>query len=409
MVLPPFAPASLSNAQVQVAVCASNGWLRAGDQAVLEDARAAVPLTWSAADGLAFQPGQTLTWRRLDVLGVQGVPDGIGWTADGKTIAVSGGVRVAQSRFAAAVSARIPLDAPQRTTVAVALPETELTPEDSVAALVRRFDKEAEVTGRVAAEAKVRFLGTQPVAEGCARVTDVRVSRGAAEVSGLALEVPFECGASFRTVRRPYVAFARAKVGNVRLDQGRIEFQMTPQEVLVDRAEVGWCKGSLNVYSVRVDPKHPKADVVVYADRIDLGEALMMVMPFKGVMEGVLYGRFPVGFDGRHVKLSKGFLYSLPGQGGKLRLEDAAPVVSLLEQAGIKGDVQQPLSKALSDMDFSAIRMELEPQESGEAVLRMKLDGKSNFAEWPAPVDLNLNLHGPLERLMNLGLDMSRK
>jgi len=377
--VPLFARGNLSNALAQVTLSASNGWMRAGDRAVLEDAQAAVPFAWSLASGIVFQPGQALSWKRLEVMGVRAAPSGFAWAADGKTVCVSGGVRVAESRCAVAAQARIPLDNPQQTEVAVALPETELTADDGLAALVRKMDPQAEVTGRVAAEAGVRFLGKQPQVEGRVRVSDVSVRRGNAEIRGLAADVPFEAGLDYRTIRRPVITFAGAKVGNVRLDQGRIEFQVTPQEVFIDRAEVGWCKGSLNAYSIHLDPKHPKADIVVYADRIDLGEALMMVMPFKGVMEGVLYGRFPVGIDNRHVKLSKGFLYSLPGQGGKLRLEDTAPVVSLLDQAGIKGDVQQPLSKALSDMDFSAIRMELEPKDDGEAVLRMKLDGKSNL------------------------------
>jgi len=173
--------------------------------------------------------------------------------------------------------------------------------------------------------------------------------------------------------------------------------------------EVGWCKGSLNAYSVHLVLKNPKDDFVVYADRIDLGEALMMVLPFKGAMQGVLYGRFPVGFDNGHVKLSKGFLYSLPGQGGMLKLDDNTQMASLLEKAGIKGEVQLPLAKALSDMDFSTFKMDLEPGQGDEGTLRIKLGGKSNDKEWPAPVDVNLNLHGPLEELLNMGLNVSRK
>ncbi|MDD2456603.1 MAG: YdbH domain-containing protein, partial [Kiritimatiellae bacterium] len=81
----------------------------------------------------------------------------------------------------------------------------------------------------------------------------------------------------------------------------------------------------------------------------------------------------------------------------------------LLEKAGVRGDVQGPLAKALSDMDFSSARLDLETLEGGQGVLKIKLDGKSNYKEWPAPVDLNLNLRGPMEDLLNMGLDISRK
>ena len=407
--LPACAPAAFSNMAAQVTLGASNGWARAGGLVALEDARMAVPFTWSPNGGLNFLPGQVLAWRRLDVQGVQVESGGLELTTDGKSVLAGVGVRVAGSRFGISARARVPLADPQQAEVTVTLPETELTSDDTFSALVKKADADAVVTGRVAADAQVTFLGTHPHTTGRIRLMDGRVVRGGIEVSGLGAEVPFEIGLSFRTIDRPVITFNSAKVGNVVLNKGRVEFQVTKREFFIDRAEVGWCKGSLNAYSVHLNPKNPKADVIVYADRIDLGEALMMVMPFKGSMEGVLYGRFPVGIDKGHIKLSTGFLYSLPGQGGKLRLDDSAPMLTLLEQAGIEGDVKQPLSKALSDMDFSAMRMELEPHMDGEAVLRMKVDGKSNFAEWPAPVDLSLNLHGPLEKLLNVGLDLSRK
>ena len=407
--LPAFAPAAFSNATAQVTLGASNGWARAGGLVALENARMEVPFTWSPVGGLSFLPGQVLSWRRLDAQGVQVEPGGLELETDGKTIRAGVGVRVAGSRFGISARARVPLADPQQAEVTVTLPETELTSEDTLAALVKKADADAVVTGRVSADAQVTFLGTHPHTAGRIRLMDGRVVRGGIAVDGLGADVPFEIGLSFRTIDRPVVTFNAAKVGNVVLSKGRVEFQVTKRELFIDRAEVGWCKGSLNAYSVHLDPKHPKADVIVYADRIDLGEALMMVMPFKGAMEGVLYGRFPVGIDNGHVKLSAGFLYSLPGQGGKLRLEDNVSMLTLLEQAGITGDIQQPLSKALSDMDFSTLKMDLEPHADGEAVLRMKVDGKSNFKDWPAPVDLSLNLHGPLERLLNMGLDMSRK
>jgi hypothetical protein len=291
----------------------------------------------------------------------------------------------------------------------VSLPETVLAPDDAVVSVLRARAQGATFTGRVSADAKVRLLGTQPHALGRVRLADGCVRSGKMSVDGLAADIPFESSVFFRTIEKPWITFMSAKAGNVRLDEGRVTFQLTPQELFLDRMEVRWCKGSLNAYSVNVAFANPKDEFIVYADRVDLGEALMMVVPFKGKMEGVLYGRFPVGIDNGRVKLSTGFLYSLPGQGGKIRLDDSGQMRALLDRAGIKGEIQEPLSRALSDVDFSTFRLELEPQAGEAGMLRMKLLGKSNDKAWPAPVDLNLNLHAPLEELLNMGLDMSRK
>ncbi len=399
----------LASAPVKIAAAVSNLWAKAGEGFALSGGVARAAVAWSSGDGLAIEGAPELGWELLQAAGVRLVSEGLTLeTADG-IVRARAGVRVAGSRFGVEARARVPLDRAGRAELDLSLPETELTAEDALAALLRQTMPGVEVAGRLAAEARLRFQGSRPQVEGQVRVVEGRVRQGAVEVRGVRAVVPFEAGAAVRTSGRPYVAFAAAQAGNLRFDDGRVEFQVTPQELFVDRAEVGWCRGRLNAYSIHLDKRAPRADVVVYADRIDLGEALMMVMPFKGKVEGVLVGRFPLGIEGRQVRLSNGFLYSLPGQGGRLRLDDSEAMRALLERSGVKGDVQRPLSNALSDLDFSTIRMELEPDTDGDAVFRIKLAGKSNDRAWPAPVDLNLNVRGPLERLLNLGLDVSRK
>ncbi len=407
--VPAFNPALVSNALVAVTLNMSNGWAVAGSLAALEDVRGTVPLTWSIAKGLSFLPEPSLTWQRLEAQGLKAEPDAFALSASGRTVNVLFGARVAGSNVGVALKASVPLDDPRQMAIDVTVAEAEISAGDALAGLVRDKTKGAEFSGRVAAEAQVLFWGTHPRIAGRVRLLDGQVRKDKLAVEGLSVDMPFQKGISFRTIDRPVVSFMRAQAGNVRLDQGSLTFQLTEKEFFVDRMEVGCCKGSLNAYSVHLNLKNPKDDFVVYADRIDLGEALMMVFPFKGMMQGVLYGRFPVGFDKGHVKLSNGFLYSLPGQRGKLKLEDSTQMGSLLDKAGIKGEVQVPLAKALSDMDFSTFKMDLEPGQGEEGTLRIKLGGQSNDKEWPAPVDLNLNLHGPLEELLNMGLNVSRK
>ncbi|HRR32541.1 MAG TPA: YdbH domain-containing protein [Kiritimatiellia bacterium] len=407
--IPLFARTERPQWMADVTLAVSNAWATGAGDARLEQAAAELPFTWSAAEGLAFRSGQRLSWQRLAAQGVDVETDGMAWATDGDAVTVQAALRLAESALRVQMAARVPLKEPRATVLTVTLPEMALEPEGTLAALIRDKTAGAEVGGRVAAEANVRFLGTRPYVTGRVRVNEGWLRNSKAEVRGVTADVPFLAGVIFRTIESPFVSFTEAKAGNVRFGRGRVDFQVTNRGIFVDRAEVGWCRGSLNAYSVNWEFANPSDDFVVYADRIDLGEALMMVMPFKGRMEGVLYGRFPVGIDKGHVRLAPGFLYSLPGQGGVLRLEDSEQMRSLLDRSGIKGDVQGPLAKALSDLDFNTLKLDLEPREDGEGTLRIKLVGKSNDRAWPAPVDLNLNLHGPLEKLVNMRLDMSRQ
>lgn len=408
--LPECDSASISNAVVTAWVGISNGWIQARSGSMtgtLEGLQGEAPVTWSVRDGLVFQPGQRLAWQRLEANGVSVTNEGFALESVDQARVVRLRAGITGSRITGEVTARFPNADPRQVVVGVSIPETDLASDDGVAALLRKKMPDVDITGRISADASLRLSGGRSLVTGRLRMADGNLRGKSFEVRGMVVDVPLEYDGVPRTTGRPLVSFASAQAGNIRLDQGMVRFQLLPDEIFIDRVEVAWCAGSLNAYSVHLNLKNPRDDFVVYADRIDMGEALMMAFPFKGKVDGVLYGRLPIGIDRGRVILYPGFLYSLPGQGGKIVLDDSRQMLALLERAGIRGDVQVPLSKALSDMDLSAIKMDLAPREAGDETLSIRLTGKSNFKEWPAPVDLRLNLNGPIEQLLNIGLDMS--
>lgn len=408
--VPRFELASVSNMLFKSEVSWRGGRFEvSGADMALEGLEGEINAEWSQAAGITFCGGERLVWRRLEAQGLCALPGAFSIERCGDEVAARLAVGVEGCAGGFELEALLPVADVRQGVLNVALPEMELGSEGVIADAIKARVPDLAVTGKVSAEAALRFLGTQPHVLGRVKVRDGHLVRGNMDVAGVAADVAFESGVFFRTIERPVVTFKQVRAGKLKLDAGRFEFQLTPQELFVDRFEAGWCKGSLNAYSVHLDFKNPKDNFIVYVDRVDLGEAMMLALSFSGQIEGYLYGRFPVGFDRGRIKLYDGFLYSLPGQSGMLRLADSSQMVELLEKAGIRGEVQEPLAKALSDMEFSLARIDLETLEEGQGVLRIKLGGKSNYKEWPAPVDLNLNLHGPMEDLLNLGLDISRK
>ncbi len=406
----PFEVAAVSNMLVEAGVSCKGGHCSSdGARLALEDLCGDVNLEWSPSGGLDFGGGERLTWRRLEAQGLRAEPGEFRLERRDGAVEARLAVRVEGCAGGVDVRAVLPLADVRQSGLHVVLPEATLEKDGVVAEAIRARVPGVAVSGSVSAAAEMRLMGSRPYVTGRVKLREGHFASGDMAAEGVAAEVAFEKGVFFRTIERPFMTFERAKVGKLLLDAGRLDFHLTPQELFVDRLEIGWCKGRLNAYSVHLDFKNPKDDFIVYADRIDLGEALMMALSFRGQIEGYLYGRFPVGIDRGRVKLSSGFLYSLPGQSGRLKLDDSGQMLALLEKAGIKGEVQVPLSKALSDMDFSSARLDLETLAQDQGVLKIKLGGKSNYKEWPAPVDLNLNLHGPMEELLNMGLDMSRK
>ncbi|MEI6646830.1 MAG: YdbH domain-containing protein [bacterium] len=407
----PECPASdRSNRVVHIRAGIRDAFCGQGKMAEVQALQMTLPMTWSQRQGLQFPDPPELGWKDVKVGGLAFEATGFTITNNLETVEIRNRIQCKGSQLELRSTVRIPLADPGQATLQAQIPDVRLTGQDAMAAWIRTFDDTLTAEGRCSAEMELRRMDSGLYLHGKIAVAEGRLARQGVKVSGLRAEVPFEFRNGLRTCQTPVVAFERMEAGRFVVNQGEMLFQLTPEEFFIERARVDFCKGQLNTYSIHLNLKQPNADLIVYADRVDLGETLIMVTPLTGKIEGVLYGRFPIKIADKKIHLYPGFLYSLPGQGGTFRLDDVRQIEPWLAQAGIQSDVKGPLAKALGNMDFSTLRMELEtPADKGEAVLRLKIAGKSNDKEWPAPVDLNLNLHGPLEKVLNMGINFSQK
>ncbi|MEI7947446.1 MAG: YdbH domain-containing protein [bacterium] len=401
---------NLSNRVVQVRAGIRDAFCTQGKIFDVQALQMTLPMTWSQRQGLQFPDPPELRWKDVKVAGLAFESAGFTITNHLETVEIRNRIQCKGSLLDLRSTVLMPLADPGRVTLHAQIPDVRLTGQDAIVTWIRTFDDTLTAEGRCSAEMELRRMDSGLYLHGKVATAEGSLTRLGVKVSGLRAEVPFEFRNGFRTCQAPVVAFERMETGRFVVNKGEVLFQLTPEEFFIEQARVDFCKGQLNTYSIHLNLKQPNTDLIVYADRVDLGETLMMVTPLTGKIEGVLYGRFPVKIADKKIHLSPGFLYSLPGQGGMFRLDDVRQIEPWLAQAGIQSEVQGPLAKALGNMDFSTLRMELEtPPDKGEAVLRLKIAGKSNDKEWPAPVDLNLNLHGPLEKVLNMGINFSQK
>ncbi|MBR4170304.1 MAG: YdbH domain-containing protein [Kiritimatiellae bacterium] len=379
--------------------------------AKLQNLRFLFPIEWSPAAGLSLPQPPTLDWDECSAQGLKILPDPVRVETSATNLNLCTGVRLAHSALSLQFQANVPFSNPQATELQIDLPETTITNGDAALKMALAKLPELELKMQTALHASLRMYGTRPYLTGNLRLQNGDVKQGSMTVNGISAEIPFGYGVLFRTQGRPYLAFTNAVAGNLQFDDGRIEFQVTPQELFIDRALVAWCNGSLNFYSAHIDWKKPQEVFDFYADRIDMGKALTPFIPFPAQMNGILYGRIPIGYENGKIHLNKGFLYSMPKQGGELRINNPDDLAEYLESAGITGDVQSPLAKALSDMDFDVLKFDLMPSATNpdDSTLSIKIGGKSNYKQWPAPIDLTLNFHGPISELINFGIELKSK
>ena len=185
----------------------------------------------------------------------------------------------------------------------------------------------------------------------------------------------------------------------------------TDRAFLVTEAGAGCAGGELKLYALFLDPEKLSAGATIYIDDVNAGEVLARVSGFRGEATGRLHGKLPFYLkDGKELRLRNAYLFSTPGETGKLRVADARPMLENLAMGGVPEDVRGNLSKALANLDYKVLKVQLRRGETSEdSSLELKLEGSASQSGTTVPVNLNVTFRGDLDQLVNTGMKFSRR
>lgn len=195
------------------------------------------------------------------------------------------------------------------------------------------------------------------------------------------------------------------------LDNLSASIRATEKSLLVTEASAALCGGKVALYSLFLDPATFNTGFTLFVDDVDAGETLKHFKGFRGEASGKLHGKIKlfVREGGKALRLSDAFLYSTPGENGKLQMEDASPVTDNLALAGLDDATRGNVANALTDLDYSVLKLNLRRTDRKTATLSVSLHGTATRGKISVPVDLTLNFNGELEQLINTGLKISNQ
>ena len=208
--------------------------------------------------------------------------------------------------------------------------------------------------------------------------------------------------------------FPRAKTfayGDLVLTNFFADVRVSDRHVLVTEARAALCGGTASVFALRLDTETFNTGFTLYLDDIEAGQALTAFRGFRGSASGRLHGKIKMAWSGtrRKVRMREAFLYSIPGENGKLHLTDSSAVTDNLALAGIDEGNRRNVSNALADLDYTVLRLDLNRIADDSATLGIRIEGTATRGSVSAPVVLNVALHGDLEQLINTGLNITGK
>lgn len=314
------------------------------------------------------------------------------------------------------------LATPRTWTAAVEIPKTRLTERDpALGDIVRRFlpptltnlTFSAQLDFRATAE-KTRELPV-PVWTARGRLAD-------AEARGFSGNVPFALQGLSTTFGADGIAdrvtvaplFPRIKTveaaGVTATDVFAMLRMTENQTFLVTEAGAKVCGGEVKLYSLYLDPAKLTTGFTLFLDDIDTNELIKLSPGFKGSASGRLHGKLPVFLkDGRKLRVRNSYLYSIPGETGTLRLEDASPIIDNLQIGGVDEATCNNLSKALANLVYSVLKLDLRRDEKGDLSLTLKLEGNTSSGKLTVPVNFEVTFHGDLQELIDTGFDLATK
>jgi len=200
--------------------------------------------------------------------------------------------------------------------------------------------------------------------------------------------------------------------GNVSMSNLVASIRVTDKRSLViDSATAQLWNGSVSLYAVYFNPKTRNLSCTLFVDDVCAGEAMNCLSGFAGDASGRLHGKIKIRLleDGAALVLREAFLYSVPGETGKLRIADPESMTDTLQLSGLDLDNRKNIANALTDLDYTVLKLDLKRNNGSDAALNLRLEGSATRNGVTVPVVLEVTLHGAIEQFINTSLKLNKK
>jgi hypothetical protein len=176
-------------------------------------------------------------------------------------------------------------------------------------------------------------------------------------------------------------------------------FRIDPgPQLVIESARLSLTGGEVTMPTVAIDLADPRAQVTLNVKDVDLA-GLLQLAQIEGLAgTGTLTGRIPVSIAGDAVVIH-GATLAATGP-GSLRY---APATTPSALVGGGANVDMAL-QALSNFQYSDLTLTMNREAGGDTVALMHVKGRNPDFYGGYPVELNLNISGKLDQILDRGL-----
>jgi hypothetical protein len=194
--------------------------------------------------------------------------------------------------------------------------------------------------------------------------------------SGINTVIEFNDLLSVETVPGQIVTIDSIEKEKIKIDDTRIRFSIEEgKSILVENIKFKWCNGLVSTESVRFPQENSEYYLSLYCDRLELTQLLEQMDIFSAKGSGTLNGRIPVKYSNGNISFDHGFLFSTPGKGGKIIIENSDRITSGIPMDSPQFSQLDLAKEALKDFNYKWAKLKFHTKND-TLFVDMELDGE---------------------------------
>lgn len=265
-----------------------------------------------------------------------------------------------------------------------------------------------ELAGQLSGTAEGAYADGRLDARGAVKLREGRFVYPARNVTADGVEADFEFTDFDRLVSAPgSVRVATLQAGEIRataLDLG-LAFA-GPEQIAVSRASLQALGGRFSAEPFNFFPTQDELEAVLLVDGIDMAQVLALVKDAPAKAQGRVDGRLPIRIDAAGLRLGSGWLELKRGVPAEVQFNASGLLTRGVRPSDPRYATLQRVESGLLRLKLTELRLELRPPNAPPGrTATVRLVGEPVDPGVKAPINLDLNINGPLEQLLNLGLD----
>lgn len=208
-------------------------------------------------------------------------------------------------------------------------------------------------------------------------------------------------------------------LGNLHFTDASVHFRLQDlQAIFIEKARLSWCGGHVEAGSLTLAVGSRELETVLYCDRLNFSQLLGQFGINDSEGQGSLNGRLPLSISGTDIRFDDGFLFSTPGEHGRVRFSNTETLRQGMSALDRAASLDYSLD-ALKNFSYNWARLLFNTTDN-DLLITMQIDGKpatplpyayrdgqivrdAKGAGLQHPIQLDVNFHLPSAEIFRFG------